>query len=266
MFPIRNTLFVKKLYILTLLFALGANALFGQVDSLNMWQGAGDSIKLNPSADPDLYKYQTRLPRALYVPTALIGLGVAFIDNPVYDRFDAKRDVREAFPNFDSRLDDIMIFAPYIELAALNLVKIPCTNDWINTSLLIIKSEILANALVFGTKYLTHVERPDASDFLSFPSGHTAQAFVAASIVHKEYRERSPWYGIGAYGIAVTVGAFRMLNNKHWLSDVVAGAGIGLLSTHLVYATHQHRWGRKAVCLVPIASPRMKGVMFAYSF
>jgi hypothetical protein len=68
---------------------------------------------------------------------------------------------------------------------------------------------------------------------------------LAASIVHTELREKSQWYGIGAYTIATTVGAFRMLNNKHWEADVFAGAGFGILSAHAAYLTHRHRWGRR---------------------
>jgi membrane-associated phospholipid phosphatase len=58
-------------------------------------------------------------------------------------------------------------------------------------------------------------------------------------------RDKSQWYGIGAYTIATGVGALRMINTKHWQSDVVAGAGFGILSAHMAYLTHRNRWGRK---------------------
>ncbi|MBC7446934.1 MAG: phosphatase PAP2 family protein [Hymenobacteraceae bacterium] len=98
---------------------------------------------------------------------------------------------------------------------------------------------------VFAVKSLTHVTRPDGSTPNSFPSGHTAQAFLAASIVHTELRDKSQWYGIGAYTLATSVGVLRMVNDRHWESDVVAGAGFGILSAHLAYLSHRHRWGRK---------------------
>jgi membrane-associated phospholipid phosphatase len=82
---------------------------------------------------------------------------------------------------------------------------------------------------------------------------------LAASIVHTEFRDKSPWYGIGAYTIAASVAALRMINNKHWQSDVFAGAGFGILSAHLAYLSHRNRWGRKAigrdVGFVPTWSP-----------
>ncbi len=45
----------------------------------------------------------------------------------------------------------------------------------------------------------------------------------------------SPWYGVAGYSIAGATGALRMMNNKHWFSDVLAGAGVGILSTKLTY-------------------------------
>ena len=114
-------------------------------------------------------------------------------------------------------------------------------------------------ASTFAVKYLAHETRPNGADNLSFPSGHTAQAFLAASIVHTEFRDKSQWYGVGAYTIATSVAALRMINDKHWQSDVVAGAGFGILSAHLAYLSHRNRWGRKPigrdVGLVPTWSP-----------
>ena len=69
----------------------------------------------------------------------------------------------------------------------------------------------------------------------SFPSGHTATAFMTATMLNKEYGHKSPWIGIGAYSVATATGLMRMANNKHWLSDVLTGAGIGILSTELGY-------------------------------
>ena len=84
-------------------------------------------------------------------------------------------------------------------------------------------------------KQTTHVERPDGSDRHSFPSGHTATAFMTATLLAKEYGKRSPWIGFGAYTTASATGLMRMANNKHWLSDVLTGAGIGILSTEIGY-------------------------------
>ena len=76
---------------------------------------------------------------------------------------------------------------------------------------------------------------PDGSTRNSFPSGHTATAFMTATMLHKEYGHRSPWYSIGGYTLATLTGVTRQLNNRHWMSDVMVGAGIGILATEFGY-------------------------------
>jgi hypothetical protein len=191
--------------------------------------------------------YQSKVFKATIVPAVLIGYGVSVVDDRgFYSSYDARRDIQRNFPNFNSRLDDYMQWAPYLELGAVLAFGVESRNDRVNLALILVKSQAIMMSSVFIMKTLTRHERPDGSDFRSFPSGHTAQAFLAASIVHTELRDKSQWYGIGAYTLATTVGAFRMLNNKHWEADVFAGAGFGILSAHLAYLTHRHRWGRHA--------------------
>ena len=96
-------------------------------------------------------------------------------------------------------------------------------------------SAILMGSVVNTLKRTTNVERPDGSNRHSFPSGHTATAFMTATMFNKEYGHKSPWIGVGAYGMATATGLMRMANNKHWLSDVLTGAGIGILSTEIGY-------------------------------
>jgi hypothetical protein len=79
--------------------------------------------------------------------------------------------------------------------------------------------------------------RPDGSTANSWPSGHTATAFVGATLLHKEYGlTRSPWWSVAGYGVATATGVMRVLNNRHWISDIMSGAGIGIMSTELGYA------------------------------
>jgi hypothetical protein len=184
--------------------------------------------------------------RAAIVPTLLIGYGLSTIkDNGLYSSYDAQRDLHRTFPNFHTRVDDILIYAPFAELALANLIQVKSNHDFLNTTLLILKAEAINAVAVFGLKSITKQQRPNGENAYSLPSGHTAHAFLAASILHSELRHKSNWYGVGAYTIATSVGALRMLNNKHWQSDVFAGAGIGILSAHAAYLSHRNRWGRK---------------------
>jgi membrane-associated phospholipid phosphatase len=184
--------------------------------------------------------------RASIVPAVLIGYGVSTINgNGFYSSYDAKNDIRHVFGDYRNHIDDFLQWAPYLEIPVVLLAGVESHNDRLNLGLVIVKSELIMLSSVYVVKTLAGVERPDGSDKLSFPSGHTAQAFLAASIVHTEFRDKSQWYGIGAYTLATSVAAFRMINNKHWESDVVAGAGFGILSAHVAYLTHRNRWGHK---------------------
>ena len=211
----------------------------------------------SPAADTTLHKYQTppgaparpwyrgKLVRASVVPALLIGYGISvYDDHGFYSSRRAQADLQRNFPDFRSHLDDYGQWVPYVELGAVLAFGVEGRNDRQNLALILLKSEALMLGMVEVTKRATHHLRPDGSDYRSFPSGHTAQAFLAASIVHTELRDKSQWYGVGAYAVATTVGAFRMLNNKHWESDVFAGAGYGILAAHLAYLSHRHRWGR----------------------
>jgi len=191
--------------------------------------------------------------RATILPVVFIGYGLSTIkDNGIYSSYDLNQDLRRKYPNFQTSVDDYLIFAPFVELAMAYGLQVKGNHDFLNTGLLILKAEAINAALVFGFKSITNQERPDGSNNYSLPSGHTANAFLAASIIHNELRHRSQWYGIGAYTIATSVGALRMLNNKHWQSDVFTGAGVGILSAHLAYLSHRNRWGTKpAISMYP---------------
>lgn len=96
-------------------------------------------------------------------------------------------------------------------------------------------SYILMGTIVLTMKSLAGVLRPDGSDFLSFPSGHTATAFTATTLLYKEYGFKTPLAGIATFLPAVVTGFTRQLNNRHWLSDVLAGAIIGIMMVELAY-------------------------------
>ncbi len=69
----------------------------------------------------------------------------------------------------------------------------------------------------------------------SFPLGHTATAFAGAEFLWREYKDKSIVHRILRYIVATGKGDFIIVNIKHWLTDVVAGDGIGILSTKIAY-------------------------------
>lgn len=87
-------------------------------------------------------------------------------------------------------------------------------------------------ALVNGLKYSIRKPRPNDIEHNSFPSGHTATAFTGAELVRTEYG----WsYGIPAYIIATGVGLMRVYNDRHWITDTLGGAAVGIISARIGY-------------------------------
>ena len=89
----------------------------------------------------------------------------------------------------------------------------------------LLRAQVLSLGLTYGVKAAVPRERPDGSSDDSFPSGHTAEMFASATVVA---RHLGPTVGWPAYGLATFVGISRMNQGRHFLSDVVFGAGIGV--------------------------------------
>lgn len=166
---------------------------------------------------------------------------------------DQKRAFRSARfhyeKSFKSEIDNYSQFFPYAAIVGMKAFGYQGRSSWDR----FIVSTLAANAVmalaVNATKYSVKEMRPDNSTKNSFPSGHTATAFTAATILHKEYGlTRSPWFSVAGYGVATATGVMRVLNNRHWISDVVAGAGIGILSTELGYWIADMIYKDKGIC------------------
>ncbi len=109
-----------------------------------------------------------------------------------------------------------------------------------------IAAGVMATA-VNACKYTVATMRPDGSTRNSFPSGHTATAFLTATMLAKEYGPRSPWFAVGGYAAATVVALSRQLNNRHWMSDTVVGAGIGILAAEAGYLLADLIFGEKGL-------------------
>ena len=137
--------------------------------------------------------------------------------------------------SFHSSLDNYFLVAPAVELYTANIFGVKSKNNIGNQT----KNLIIANALTFGVtsvlKNSFKLERPDGSDRLSFPSGHTSNSFTMAAVLFKEYNNTNKVFAYSGYAFAITTATFRVLNNRHYTSDILVGAGIGILATELVY-------------------------------
>ncbi|WP_162996491.1 phosphatase PAP2 family protein [Mucilaginibacter celer] len=177
-------------------------------------------------------KIPSYIPPAAFVAYGLLSLKVKVVRNLDYS---VRDDLNKDHPGFHTNVDNYLQYAPIISVYGLNALGIHGKNTFIDRTMLLVLSEAIFAGTTFGLKRVTHRMRPDGSNNLSFPSGHTGNAFVSAEFMAQEYGERSPIYGGVGYAFATTTAILRVYNNKHWFSDIIAGAGFGILSTKAAY-------------------------------
>ncbi len=116
----------------------------------------------------------------------------------------------------------------------------------------LVRVQALNGVLTTGLKYAVDRRRPSGGRY-AFPSGHTSATFASASVLHAHFGWKA---AAPAYIVAGYVGWTRVRDRKHWMSDVVFGAAVGLATGHAVTKGHRKRdWG-----IVPLASPGGKGL------
>ncbi len=172
----------------------------------------------------------------IIAPAVLIGAGVTGLAVPAVRSIN--RSVNDYFdkPKYPRiYVDDFAQYVPLVSVYGLNLSGVRGRHSYLESTIIIATSYIAMGAMVNAVKYTVRERRPDGSARNSFPSGHTATAFMGAEILRMEYKEFSPWIGVGAYVLASGIGVCRVYNHRHWVTDVLAGAGIGILSAKVGY-------------------------------
>jgi len=171
----------------------------------------------------------------IFIPSVFISYGVLTQVVKPFQQLDHNID-REVSKHYERRkFDNYIQYAPVMAVYGLDWVGINAKHNFRDRTFIVITSHLIMGGSVQAVKMATGVERPDGSNRYSFPSGHTATAFTGAHILFREYRESSPWISITGYATATLVGVMRILNRKHWVSDVVTGAGVGILSVEIGY-------------------------------
>lgn len=212
------------------------------------------------------YPEKKRGLKPFIVPTLLISTGTI-----LHFSTNAKENFQDWMQNnfaYSGGVDDYIQFAPLATVYSLNAIGIKGKNNFGNRSAMAFKSILLNDLIVHNLKTGTKTDRPNGGA-RSFPSGHTSFAFAMAHFMHKEYGETSVWYSVAAYTCATAVGIMRVEKNAHWISDVVAGAGIGILSTELVYLTHLYKWDNEHIKnfdIFPFKVGKQKGLTLVYNF
>lgn len=114
-----------------------------------------------------------------------------------------------------------------------------------------------------GLKASLRRERPDGSDNLSLPSGHASNAFALATVASRHYGWK---VGVPAYALAAGIGLSRIESNRHYLSDVLAGATLGILVGRTVTRVDSEpARKRRTFSLAPATDPHGAGVGLGFA-
>ena len=206
------------------------------VSTTGSWKPDFDFFKskTNPGVKP--YKFMDDMTFA-GIPLFVAGLAVKGDKAMFRVNNDKGKKNTQLLTNFKTGIDDYSQFFGPAMVVGLKLGGYEGRSDWPRLLASAGMSYGIMALLVNGIKYTAKEMRPDGSSANSWPSGHTATAFVGATLLHKEYGlTRSPWFSVAGYGVAAATGVMRVLNNRHWVSDVMSGAGIGIMSAELGYA------------------------------
>lgn len=238
---------------------------------------AGDSSSLQKKTDSALYvktNEKSKRWRAVILPAGLITYGFISLNSDPLKDFDMnlKNEIREDNPNFHTPIDNYLQYAPAMMVYGLDAMGIKGKNNIRDQTMIYLLSNAMMGVTVQSLKSITRIQRPDGFGHNAFPSGHTATAFVSAEFLRQEYKDVSPWYGVGGYMAASATAILRMYNNKHWFRDLLPGAGIGILSTRVaywVYPTIKKKLFRDKpmhAMVMPYYENKTAGLSFVYHF
>lgn len=171
----------------------------------------------------------------IILPAALITLGTAGVYWKAFRNLD--EDLKDAMTDLRHgryiHADDYIQLLPAAVYFGAGFIPGVKTKHTFLQRLAVEATAFLAMAAITnGVKYTVRERRPDSGAPNSFPSGHTATAFTGAELIREEYGN---WWGLGAYVVSTGVAFLRLYNERHWLNDVIAGAGVGILCARIGY-------------------------------
>ena len=227
-------------------------------------------INLSAQVDSTNTKPKRNLLKKSIVPLSLIGTGILLSDSGFERSFNTT--TRNWVGNdFETTLDDYTRYAPVATLYIADIAGVQAKNHWFDQTKNLAIAMILTDVFTRAIKNSVFKIRPDGSNDNAFPSGHTSITFASGAVVYEEFKNSSSLLAYSGYGFATLTGGLRMANNKHWVSDVLVGAGLGILVTKLVYHfDYLFKWNpfikAKNMALVPRYSDGKVGLYFSKTF
>ncbi|WP_418553182.1 phosphatase PAP2 family protein [Prevotella sp.] len=208
-------------------------------------QDSLDCVSVRPCAVDETHS--VKLAEVL-VPVAVAGVSALYVDNGWLAK--QKHGVQNALSRKGKckiPVDDYIQYSPMVAVYGLNLAGIKGVHSFKDRTVILAMSYLTMGVLVNSMKRVFREKRPDSNSRNSFPSGHTATAFMGAQFLYEEYKSVSPLIAWSGYAVAATTAYLRIYNDRHWINDVVAGACIGIVSTKLAYKLYPLLF-RKSFC------------------
>ena len=217
-------------------------------------------------------------PAHLVAPVALFGAGV--IGNSI----DAVKEFDFGFSGSGSSnvhkgfvFEDVTQYVPAAGYYMLRLGGIKSAYNYGDATVMLALSYAINAVATKAIKEIADVQRPNGADNNSFPSGHSSISFMGAEFLRLQYKDTTPWIGIAGYAVATGTAVARVAHNEHWVTDVMAGAGVGILSSRVAYwiypwvqekIVHKIFKPKKDIALMglPYCSGNGAGISLAMSF
>ncbi len=196
-------------------------------------QTTHDSLIIDSVYTPKAeYKFRYQ---QIIVPSSMLLIGYLGVKNGWLHQ--VNREVRSAFRHHRNTesADNYLQYLPLVCNYGLSAIGVKAKHNYGDRTIALATSYLSLAIITNGLKLAVDAPRPSGNATNSFPSGHTATAFMGAEIIRQEYKDASPLYGIAAYTFAAGIGYARIYNDRHWFTDVLAGAGTGILSARIGY-------------------------------
>ena len=191
-------------------------------------------MNLSAQIDSTLLKPKKNLLKKSIVPLSLITTGILWSDSRFEKSFHTT--TRNWVGNdFQTNLDDYTRYTPIATLYIADIAGKQAKNHWFDQTKNLAISMILTDVFTKIIKKSVFKIRPDGSSDDAFPSGHTSIGFASGAVVYEEFKHSSMLLAYSGYGFATLTGGLRLAKNRHWGSDVIVGAGLGIIITKLVY-------------------------------
>ena len=191
----------------------------------------GDTTHLRTSAEVVIPK--KTLFEVTWAPVAVSLISVDLMRDSA--KYGLQTLIRQPFNGYENPIDDYLQYVPIAMMYTADLFKVKSRNTVWNQTKFLALSELGTSAIVQLLKYTLKIQRPNYGAYNAYPSGHTSQAFVASQVLFNEYRYTCKPLAYSGFLFSLSTGTLRIVNNRHWVPDVLLGAGIGMLVTNLVY-------------------------------